>query len=142
MSSLYSKRQPRNEARILTGRPVRHRIILLPLLVKAPMTTKPVSWKPDSICLRPTMIDVRSIALDVYNHTCCTTFDSPGFCVVNVSSSIGSLRFVSSWLTSNAKGLSFTRRERMRLWSICPSHVLTNKKRRSRISMVALTNVF
>jgi len=47
--------------------------------------------KPDSICLQPPTLDVKRIALDVYNRTCRTNFDEPGFCVVNVGNSIDSV---------------------------------------------------
>ncbi len=56
------------------------------------MTTT-ISWDPDSICLRPSKQDVSGIALDVYNRTCRTNFDAPGFCLVNVGNSIGSVAF-------------------------------------------------
>lgn len=63
------------------------------LFVKEPMTTDILTWKPDSICLRPSTLDVRGIALQVYNRTCRTNFDAPGFCLVNIGDSIGSVAF-------------------------------------------------
>jgi hypothetical protein len=63
------------------------------LFVKDPMTTDLPAWSPDSICLRPSTLDVCGIALDVYNRTCRTNFDAPGFCLVNVGNDIGSVSF-------------------------------------------------
>jgi hypothetical protein len=57
------------------------------------MTTDTLSWNRDSICLRPSTLDAHDIALDVYNLTCRTNFDAPGFCLVNVGGSIGSVAF-------------------------------------------------
>ncbi len=57
------------------------------------MPTEPLSWKPDSICLHPSTLDVRAIATAVYSRTCRTAFDAPGFCVVNVGITIGSVVF-------------------------------------------------
>jgi hypothetical protein len=52
-----------------------------------------LNWNPDSICLRPSILDAHQIADDVYNLTCRTNFDAPGFCLVNVGGSIGSVPF-------------------------------------------------
>ena len=56
------------------------------------MTTE-TTWNPDSICLRPPTLDVVAIAREVYDRTCRTTFDAPGFCLVDVGDSIGSVAF-------------------------------------------------
>lgn len=61
--------------------------------VEEPMPTETLTWKPDLICLRPSELDVHSIAIDIYNRTCRTNFDAPGFCLVNVGDSIGSVAF-------------------------------------------------
>ena len=50
-------------------------------------------WNTDSICFRPPTLDARSIARDVYERTCRTTFDAPGFCLVNVGESTESVTF-------------------------------------------------
>ena len=57
------------------------------------MTTDTLNWNRDSICLRPSTLDAHDIALGVYNLTCRTDFDAPGFCLVNVGGSIGSVAF-------------------------------------------------
>jgi hypothetical protein len=57
------------------------------------MITDTLSWNRDSICLSPSTLDPHDIALEVYNLTCRTNFDAPGFCLVNVGGSIGSVAF-------------------------------------------------
>jgi hypothetical protein len=51
------------------------------------------TWKPESICLHPSMLDVHRIAVDVYERTCRTAFDAPGFCVVDIGDSIDTISF-------------------------------------------------
>ena len=51
------------------------------------------SWPHDSVCLRPSKLDVTTLATDLYNRTCRTDFDSPGFCVLNVGTAIESVSF-------------------------------------------------
>ena len=51
------------------------------------------TWDLASVCLRPTTLEVRSIAGDIYKRTCRTTFDEPGFCVVNLGDSLNSIAF-------------------------------------------------
>src|SRR5262245_53206999 len=57
------------------------------------MSTQALSWPRHSICLQPGEQDLPAIASDVYERTCRTDFDAPGFCVVNIGSSIGSVAF-------------------------------------------------
>ncbi|MEZ5942135.1 MAG: hypothetical protein R3C18_12150 [Planctomycetaceae bacterium] len=57
------------------------------------MSAAVTSWNPDSICLRPSALDVSFIARVVYQRTCRTGFDMPGFCVVNVGDAICSVAF-------------------------------------------------
>ncbi len=57
------------------------------------MQTAALTWNSDSIYLRPFTLDVKAIAGDIYERTCRTNFDAPGFCVVNVGDSIGSVAF-------------------------------------------------
>ncbi len=52
-----------------------------------------IAWNTDLICLRPSTLDVHAIAVDVYERTCRTNFDSPGFCVVNIVASMDSVAF-------------------------------------------------
>lgn len=52
-----------------------------------------IRWNPESICLRRDTLDVREIAAEVYSRTCRTDFEAPGFCVVNVGRSLGSVAF-------------------------------------------------
>ncbi|MFO0942637.1 MAG: hypothetical protein U0930_18020 [Pirellulales bacterium] len=56
------------------------------------MTTL-VQWKPDSICLRSTVPNVSNLAEDIYERTCRTTFDFPGFCLLNLGKSLSSNEF-------------------------------------------------
>lgn len=62
-------------------------------IFKGPMQTTSIAWDTDMICLRPSTLDVQSIAADVYGRTCRTRFDAPGFCVVNVETSMESVAF-------------------------------------------------
>jgi hypothetical protein len=48
---------------------------------------------PERICLRASAIDPATIAAELYERTCRTDFDAPGFCLLNVGSSIGSHGF-------------------------------------------------
>ncbi|MCA9062416.1 MAG: hypothetical protein KDA96_05140 [Planctomycetaceae bacterium] len=57
------------------------------------MPSATIRWTPDSICLRPATLDVRGIAGDVYHRTCRTTFDAPGFCLVDVGDALDSVSF-------------------------------------------------
>jgi hypothetical protein len=57
------------------------------------MNANALTWPRDTICLRPASLDVQSIATDIYDRTCRTNFDAPGFCVVNVGNSIASVAF-------------------------------------------------
>ncbi|HBJ35601.1 MAG TPA: hypothetical protein DDZ51_12805 [Planctomycetaceae bacterium] len=57
------------------------------------MKTTSTLFKHDMFCLRPSSLDAQSIAADVYDRTCRTSFDQPGFCVVNVGDTIGSVAF-------------------------------------------------
>jgi hypothetical protein len=57
------------------------------------MRTANINWTADKICLRPSSLDIPTIAADIYDRTCRTDFDSPGFCVVNVGGSITSVAF-------------------------------------------------
>jgi hypothetical protein len=43
--------------------------------------------------MRPSSLDVQAIAWDIYNRTCRTDFDAPGFCAVNAGNSIRSVAF-------------------------------------------------
>ncbi len=57
------------------------------------MQTTNVVWNTDSICLHPGTLDVRAIATDVYERTCRTNFDAPGFCVLSVGTVMDSVAF-------------------------------------------------
>jgi len=57
------------------------------------MQTANIKWTEDRICLRPSALDFHAIAADVYDRTCRTHFDAPGFCVVNVGASMQSVAF-------------------------------------------------
>src|SRR5688500_9602851 len=57
------------------------------------MNAKAITWPRDSICICPSSLDVQSIAADIYNRTCRTDFDAPGFCVVNAGHRIDSVAF-------------------------------------------------
>src|SRR6478736_2153469 len=57
------------------------------------MNADVLTWPRDSICMRPTLVDVPSIAAGIYDRTCRTNFESPGFCVVNAGHSTDSVAF-------------------------------------------------
>ena len=57
------------------------------------MNADTLTWPRKSICMRPSSLDVLSIATDIYDRTCRTDFDAPGFCVVNVGNSMDSVAF-------------------------------------------------
>lgn len=57
------------------------------------MYAEALTWPRESICMRPSSLDVQTIAADIYDRTCRTDFDAPGFCVVNAGNSIGSVAF-------------------------------------------------
>lgn len=52
-----------------------------------------MNWTSDRICLRPDKLDVSAIAQDIYQRTCRTSFDAPGFCVIDAGTSISSVVF-------------------------------------------------
>ncbi len=52
-----------------------------------------ILWPTHSICIRPLSLKVPSIAANLYDRTCRTGFDAPGFCMVNVGQSIDSVAF-------------------------------------------------
>jgi len=58
-----------------------------------PMRTTTMKWSADSLCLHPSTLDARAIASDVYERTCRTNFDAPGFCLVNVGPALKSVAF-------------------------------------------------
>jgi len=57
------------------------------------MIDTPTAWPRSAICLRPSSLDVRSIAAEIYRRTCRVDFDEPGFCVLNVGDEIDSVAF-------------------------------------------------
>ncbi|QEG43417.1 hypothetical protein [Roseimaritima ulvae] len=57
------------------------------------MNADALPWPPASICIRPSSLDVQLIAADIYARTCRTDFSAPGFCVVNLGSSMDSVAF-------------------------------------------------
>ena len=57
------------------------------------MNTEALTWPRDSICLRPSSLDAQSLAANIYDRTCRTDFDAPGFCVVNAGHSVDSVAF-------------------------------------------------
>ncbi len=50
-------------------------------------------WPRDSICLRPSILDVPAIAKAVHDRTCRTGLNAPGFCVVNVGDCMDAVAF-------------------------------------------------
>jgi hypothetical protein len=46
------------------------------------------NWPIESVCLQPKSLDVKSLATDIYQRTCRTDFNAPGFCVLNAGHSI------------------------------------------------------
>lgn len=57
------------------------------------MNQSPPRWIPQSICLNALEIDVSALAEVVYQRTCRTNFDEPGFCIINAGRSLGSVSF-------------------------------------------------
>ena len=55
------------------------------------MTAETHNWPIESICMQPTSLDVKSLAAEIYQRTCRTNFDAPGFCVLNAGNSIDSV---------------------------------------------------
>ena len=54
---------------------------------------KPLAWPSESICLRTATLDFQHIARSVYMRTCRSSFDYPGFCVLNVGLDLDSVAF-------------------------------------------------
>jgi hypothetical protein len=54
------------------------------------MNTTSLTWPRESICIRSAALDVPSLAAKIYQLTCRTDFDAPGFCLLNVGSSMDS----------------------------------------------------
>lgn len=57
------------------------------------MNSDLLNWSSDSIYLQSSASEVHELALDIYDRTCRTNFDSPGFCVLNAGNSIDSVSF-------------------------------------------------
>jgi hypothetical protein len=55
------------------------------------MNNAPHNWPRDSICLRPSILDERSIAAEIYWRTCRIDFEAPGFCILNIGNAIDSV---------------------------------------------------
>lgn len=53
-------------------------------------TAGELCWPADSLCLHSSPGDVSQIARDVWQRTCRTDFDEPGFCVVNLTGDVDS----------------------------------------------------
>lgn len=56
------------------------------------MTAEAVIWPPETICLHPSSLDAKPLAAFIYNRTCRTDFDSPGFCLVNAGHDVDSVK--------------------------------------------------
>ena len=57
------------------------------------MNNKQISWPNDSVCIRVSSLDVKSVAAAIYYRTCRVNFAVPGFCILNVGHNIGSVAF-------------------------------------------------
>ncbi|WP_204138909.1 hypothetical protein [Halomicronema sp. CCY15110] len=57
------------------------------------MSADALTWPLEAICLAPSKRDVLEIALDIYDRTCRTGFDAPGFCLVNIAEAMDSGAF-------------------------------------------------
>src|SRR5690606_40362658 len=57
------------------------------------MSSAALSWPHPSICLQQANVDLATLAARVYERTCRTNFDAPGFCVINIGHEIGSVAF-------------------------------------------------
>jgi hypothetical protein len=57
------------------------------------MNTELTPWSPEAICIDPTQLDPRTLAIAIYRRTCRTDFSQPGFCAVDFGSEIDSKTF-------------------------------------------------
>ncbi|MGN6546809.1 MAG: hypothetical protein ACTHK7_17265 [Aureliella sp.] len=57
------------------------------------MVVASLPWKADQICIKAGNRDVPSLAATLYERTCRTNFDAPGFCLLNLGRGIDSQRF-------------------------------------------------
>ena len=57
------------------------------------MNVQTLTWPRDSICLRSSSLETHSLAVDIYDRTCRTNFEAPGFCLVNAGPAIDSVAF-------------------------------------------------
>lgn len=96
-SGLYAPSLPGiEEVETLEGREFENQVLRQApdnnqLCLEGPMKPEPVAWSRGSICIRPSLLDVRSIAADVYRRTCRVDFNAPGFCVLNLGQEVGSV---------------------------------------------------
>ena len=57
------------------------------------MKTNSLEWSPDAICLSPEISDLTALASDLYQRTCRTDFNEPGFCLANLGAVLDSHTF-------------------------------------------------
>mgnify|MGYP003348160976 CR=1 FL=1 len=73
-------------------------------------------WSRDQVYLFPSRIEPAELAVQIYSRVCRTNFIEPGFCVVNLGSSLSS---VESALALPARRMSFP--ARIQIGSFSPS---------------------
>jgi hypothetical protein len=57
------------------------------------MTETVIPWSHQMVCLSSEQFAVELLAREVYNRVCRTTFELPGFCVINAGATLGSVPF-------------------------------------------------
>ena len=67
------------------------------------MKIAPHYWSAESICLRPAVLDMESVAAAIYRRTCRTDFSSPGFSVLNLGNRVDSVSLRQTMLEMAAK---------------------------------------
>jgi hypothetical protein len=63
----------------------------LVVVARPRIMTEAVTWSPETICLHPPSLDAEALAASLYDRTCRTNFDSPGFCAVDAGSLVDSV---------------------------------------------------
>jgi hypothetical protein len=50
-------------------------------------------WQEESICLQPERVDIARLAQQLYDRTCRTDHEEPGFCALNLGNELKSAAF-------------------------------------------------
>jgi hypothetical protein len=60
---------------------------------KDPVDNHAMTWRSESICMRPEGFDAQTLAGEIYDRVCRTDFSAPGFCAVTLEGSVDSVTF-------------------------------------------------